>query len=48
VVYISNKKWDFKSILLKEKRSSKDYDSSNYHPNTPLTYTGNGKFGDHL
>jgi hypothetical protein len=26
----------------------KRFQSDIYHGNTPLTYTGNGKFGDHL
>ena len=45
--YIIEKKWEFEFAFLKKKQSSNKYDLSIYHPNTPVTYTGNG-FGDHF
>jgi hypothetical protein len=44
--YIFEKKWEIKFPFLKKKQSSNTYDSSIVHPNTPLTWTGNG-FRDH-
>lgn len=45
--YIINRKWEFKIIFLKMKRSIDDNDSSIYHPNTPFTFNENHKFPVH-